>query len=43
MAIIPESELVFECVHGNGPGGQGVNTSSSAVQLRFSQIGRAHV
>ncbi len=36
MFTIPENELVFECVHGNGPGGQGVNTSSSAVQLRFS-------
>ena len=36
MLTIPENELVFECVHGNGPGGQGVNTSSSAVQLRFS-------
>ena len=36
MYPIPENELVFECVHGNGPGGQGVNTSCSAVQLRFS-------
>ncbi|MBR4518309.1 MAG: aminoacyl-tRNA hydrolase [Victivallales bacterium] len=33
--MISESELQFSCVHANGPGGQGVNTSSSAVQLRF--------
>ena len=33
--MVPESELQFICVHSNGPGGQGVNTSSSAVQLRF--------
>lgn len=33
--MVPESELQFSCVHANGPGGQGVNTSASAVQLRF--------
>ena len=33
--MISESELQFSCVHANGSGGQGVNTSSSAVQLRF--------
>lgn len=33
--MVPESELQFSCAHANGPGGQGVNTSSSAVQLRF--------
>ena len=32
--MLPESELQFSCVHSGGPGGQGVNTSSSAVQLR---------
>ena len=35
----PESELHFSCVHSNGPGGQGVNTSSSAVQLRVDVKG----
>ena len=33
--MISENELQFSCVHADGPGGQGVNTSSSAVQLRF--------
>ncbi len=33
--MVPTSELQFSCIHANGPGGQGVNTSSSAVQLRF--------
>lgn len=39
MGMVPESELQFSCVHANGPGGQGVNTSSSAVQLRFDVAG----
>lgn len=33
--MISEKELQFSCVHADGPGGQGVNTSASAVQLRF--------
>lgn len=37
--MILESELQFSCVHSSGPGGQGVNTSSSAVQLRFDVAG----
>lgn len=32
---IPEAELEEKFVLASGPGGQGVNTTSSAVQLRF--------
>ena len=37
--MLPESELQFSCVHSGGPGGQGVNTASSAVQLRVDVKG----
>ena len=36
--VIPESELSYETCHGSGPGGQSVNTSDSAVQLRFDVV-----
>ena len=36
--VIPESELEYETCHASGPGGQGVNTSDSAVQLRFNVL-----
>ena len=35
---IPESELEYEYCHASGPGGQGVNTSDSAVRLRFNVL-----
>ena len=33
--MIPESELVERFSHASGPGGQGVNTADSRVQLSF--------
>jgi len=33
--FIPEYELVFSAIRAQGPGGQHVNKTSSAVQLRF--------
>lgn len=33
--VIPASELVERYSHASGPGGQGVNTSDSRVQLSF--------
>jgi ribosome-associated protein len=36
---VDESELRFEFVRASGPGGQKVNKSSSAVQLRFDVLG----
>jgi ribosome-associated protein len=47
MAVIPvtadisvdEREIRFEYIRASGPGGQKVNKSSSAVQLRFDVIG----
>ena len=33
--FIDESELEFEFIRGSGPGGQHVNRSATAVQLRF--------
>lgn len=33
--VIPERELVERYSHASGPGGQGVNTSDSRVQLSF--------
>lgn len=35
MTEIPEDELSCTCCRAAGPGGQGVNTTDSAVQLRF--------
>ncbi len=32
---IPAAELIEQFSHASGPGGQGVNTSDSRVQLRF--------
>ncbi|MDH5179857.1 MAG: alternative ribosome rescue aminoacyl-tRNA hydrolase ArfB [Gammaproteobacteria bacterium] len=32
---IPDHEIVFEAVRAQGPGGQHVNKTASAVQLRF--------
>ena len=32
----PGEELHFACMHSGGPGGQGVNTSDSGVQLRWA-------
>lgn len=32
---IPESELQFDFIRGAGPGGQNVNKTATAVQLRF--------
>lgn len=34
--MIPINELQFICAHSSGPGGQGVNTASSAVILRWN-------
>jgi ribosome-associated protein len=47
MAVIPvtadiaidEREIRFEFIRASGPGGQKVNKSSSAVQLRFDVLG----
>jgi ribosome-associated protein len=36
---IDEGELRFEFIRATGPGGQKVNKSSSAVQLRFDVLG----
>ena len=36
---IDEGELRFEFIRATGPGGQKVNKSSSAVQLRFDLLG----
>lgn len=33
---VPYNELQFQCAHAAGPGGQGVNTSDSAVLLRWN-------
>jgi ribosome-associated protein len=33
--VIPESELVWRFSRSSGPGGQGVNTTDSRVELRF--------
>ncbi len=35
-SLIPEEELRFQAIHASGPGGQGVNTASSAVVLRWN-------
>ena len=35
---IPESELAYDFVRAGGPGGQHVNKSSTAVQLRFNVV-----
>ena len=35
QALPPAEELHFTCMHSGGPGGQGVNTSDSGVQLRW--------
>lgn len=37
--IIAESELVFNFVRADGPGGQNVNKVATAVQLRFDVLG----
>ncbi len=34
--VIPGSELVVRAVRSSGPGGQGVNTTDSRVELRWS-------
>ena len=36
--IIPDSELNYEFTRAGGPGGQHVNKSSTAVQLRFDVV-----
>lgn len=36
QASIPESELEFSAIRAEGPGGQHVNKTSSAVMLRFN-------
>ena len=36
---IPESELEFRASRASGPGGQGVNTTDSRVELRFDLTG----
>ncbi|MDN5704320.1 MAG: aminoacyl-tRNA hydrolase [Yaniella sp.] len=33
--VVPAGELVEQFSHASGPGGQGVNTTDSRVQLRF--------
>lgn len=33
--VIPDGELVEQYSHASGPGGQGVNTADSRVQLSF--------
>jgi len=33
--FIPEYEIVFSAIRASGPGGQHVNKTSSAIQLRF--------
>jgi len=37
--IIPDSEIEFKAVRSGGPGGQGVNTTSSAVQIKHIPTG----
>ena len=37
--VLDDSELVEKFVHASGPGGQNVNKTSSAVQLRFDARG----
>jgi ribosome-associated protein len=37
--VIDEREIRFEFIRASGPGGQKVNKSSSAVQLRFDVFG----
>lgn len=34
--VVPESELELRAARSGGPGGQGVNTTSSKVELRWS-------
>ena len=36
---IPESELEYQCSRASGPGGQHVNVTDTAVQLRFHVLG----
>lgn len=40
---IPESELQFTFCRASGPGGQYVNTTDSAVQLRFNIAGNTTI
>lgn len=35
---IPEKELTFSFVQGSGPGGQNINKTATAVQLRFDAL-----
>lgn len=39
--VIPGSELIERFSHASGPGGQGVNTTDSRVQLSFDVAGSA--
>ncbi len=40
-SVIPESEVRFNATRSGGPGGQGVNTTSSKVEVRW-RIGDSH-
>lgn len=39
--VIPDRELIERFTHASGPGGQGVNTTDSRVQLSFDVAGSA--
>lgn len=40
---IPEHELEFRASRSGGPGGQGVNTTSSKIELRFDVANSSHL
>lgn len=38
VKVIPKDELIFEYMRARGPGGQNVNRTNSAVQLRWKPL-----